>query len=119
MSLEARLAASERASAQTAAAVPPGAAGAGGPEGTLPVYGNVTALSKIFNPDIAAIGNFLAAAGTNPVVSTPAFDLQGVETSLQAVVDPYARADFFLAFGPEASISKRPTSHFPRFRLAS
>ena len=100
-SLEARLAASEQSSVQTVAAVPPGAAGTGGPEGTLPVYGNVTALSKIFNPDIAAIGNFLAAAGTNPVEPTPAFDLQEVETSLQAVVDPYARADFFLAFGPE------------------
>ena len=86
---------------QTVAAVPPGEAGAGAPEGTLPVYGNVTALSKIFNPDIAAIGNFLATAGTNPMESQPAFDLPEVETSLQAVVDPYARADFFLAFGPE------------------
>lgn len=100
-SLEARLAASEQSSVQAVAAVPPGAAGAGGPEGTLPVYGNVTALSKIFNPDIAAVGNFLAAAGHNPEESLPAFDLQEVETSLQAVVDPYARADFFLAFGPE------------------
>ena len=100
-SLETKLAASEQSSVQTVAAVPPGAAGAGGPEGTLPVYGNVTALSKIFNPDIAAIGNFQAAAGRNPAESRPAFDLQEVETSLQAVVDPYARADFFFAFGPE------------------
>ena len=44
-------------------AVPAGAAGAGGPSGALPVYGNASAMSKIFNPDIAVIGNFVGAAG--------------------------------------------------------
>ncbi len=39
--------------------VPAGAAGAGGPQGALPVYGGTGATSKIFNPDIAVTGNFL------------------------------------------------------------
>jgi hypothetical protein len=114
-SLEARLAALESAPsppapqppevtprpAGTVALVPPGAAEAGAPQGSLPVYGNVNQATKIFNPDLAAIGNFLAAAGKNSVASRPALELREIETSLQAVVDPYARADFFFTAGPE------------------
>ena len=83
------------------AAVPAGATGAGGPQGSLPVYGGTSALSKIFNPDIAVIGNFLGAAGRNEINPAPAFEMHEAEASLQAIVDPYARADFFLAFSPE------------------
>ncbi len=82
-------------------AVPPGAAGAGGPEGALPVYGNVSALSKIFNPDMAVIGNFVGAAGKNDIAPLPALLLPEAEASFQAIVDPYARADFFLSASPE------------------
>jgi hypothetical protein len=82
-------------------AVPAGAAGAGGPAGALPVYGNPNAMSKIFNPDIAVIGNFVGAAGRNTIDPLPPLQLQEAELSLQAVVDPYARADFFLAASPE------------------
>ena len=82
-------------------AVPSGAAGAGGPAGALPVYGNANAMSKIFNPDIAVIGNFIGAAGRNEIDPRPALQLEEAELSLQAVVDPYARADFFLAASPE------------------
>jgi hypothetical protein len=81
--------------------VPAGAAGAGGPAGALPVYGATAAASKIFNPDIAVIGNFLGATGTNPISQQPTLELNEAELSLQAVVDPYARADFFLTFSPE------------------
>jgi hypothetical protein len=81
--------------------VPAGAAGAGGPQGALPVYGNPSALSKIFNPDIAVIGNFLGAVGKNDVEPAPVFEMGEAEATFQAVVDPYARADFFLAFSPE------------------
>ena len=80
---------------------PAGAAGAAGPSGPLPVYGNQSALSKIFNPDISVIGNFVGAAGTNDVEPRPALQLDEAELSLQAIVDPYARADFFLAASPE------------------
>jgi hypothetical protein len=83
------------------ATVPAGAAGVGGPTGSLPVYGGTSALSKIFNPDIAVIGNFLGAAGDNPVNPAPAFEMSEAEATFQAVVDPYARADFFFSFSPE------------------
>ena len=76
----------------------PGGAESGG---ALPVYGNASATSKIFNPDIAVIGNFLGAAGKNKVRPLPALALPESEASFQAVVDPYARADFFMAFGEE------------------
>jgi len=81
--------------------VPPGAAGAGGPSGPLPVYGAATAGSKIFNPDMAVIGDFLGAAGRNRVDPQPALEMHESETSFQAIVDPYARADFFVSFGQE------------------
>jgi hypothetical protein len=85
----------------TEAQVPAGAAGAGGPTGQLPVYGSTAALSKIFNPDIAVIGNFIGAFGKNEIDDRPALALEEAEASFQAVVDPYARADFFVAFGQE------------------
>lgn len=68
--------------------------------GALPVYGAPSA-SKVFNPDIAVIGNFLGAAGRNLVQPAPALHMAESEVSLQAVVDPYARADFFMSFGEQ------------------
>lgn len=85
----------------TTAQVPPGAEGAGGPSGALPVYGGAAASSKVFNPDIAVIGDVLGASGPNAVSPDPALALHESEVSFQAVVDPYARADFFLSFGEE------------------
>ena len=86
---------------QPAAEVPPGAAGAGGPSGSLPVYGGGTAGSKVFNPDVAVIGDFLGAIGRNEVNPSPALEMHESEAAFQAIVDPYARADFFIAFGQE------------------
>lgn len=57
--------------------------------------------SKVFNPDIAVIGDFLGAAGKSPGGGEPALSMHEAELSLQAIVDPYARADVFLTFGPE------------------
>jgi hypothetical protein len=84
-------------------AVPPGAEGAGGPSGPLPVYGGAGAASgKVFNPDIAVIGDFLGAIGKNDSpFATPSLELHEAEASFQAIVDPYARADFFLTFSPD------------------
>ena len=81
--------------------VPPGAAGAGGPTGGLPVYGAAAAASKVFNPDIAVIGDFLGAMGRNEMNPSPALEMHESEASFQAIVDPYARADFFMSFGEE------------------
>ncbi len=61
--------------------------------------------NKIFNPEMAAIGTLRGAAGygasqfsRDPV---PALEMQEAEVALQAVVDPYARADVFLSFGEQ------------------
>jgi hypothetical protein len=82
------------------AAVPPGAAGEGTP-GALPVYGSAVSASKVFNPDIAAIGNFVGVAGQSPGGGEPSLNMQEAELSFQAVVDPYARADFFVTLSPD------------------
>jgi hypothetical protein len=57
--------------------------------------------AKVFNPDMSVIGNFVGAAGRNPFSTQPPFELNEAEAAFQAVVDPYARADFFLAASPE------------------
>jgi hypothetical protein len=59
------------------------------------------ASSKIFNPDLAVIGNFTGALGENDVDPRPSLSLEESEVSLQAIVDPFARADFFLAFSED------------------
>jgi len=87
----------------TTAEVPTGAAGLGGPTGALPVYGGAAAASKVFNPDISAIGDFLGAAGKSPGGGEPSLELHEAELGFQAVVDPYARADFFLTYGPDGA----------------
>jgi len=57
--------------------------------------------SKVFNPDISVNGNFIGAAGSNPFATLSPMQLSEVEAAFQAVVDPYARADFFLSAGPD------------------
>jgi len=53
--------------------------------------------STYFNPSISVIGNFLAVAGRNTVENRPSLEMRESEISLQAIVDPYARADFFIS----------------------
>jgi hypothetical protein len=67
----------------------------------LPVYGTASSASKVFNPDMAVIGDFLGAAGRNTTDPQPALEMHESEASFQAIVDPYARADFFISFGEE------------------
>ena len=67
----------------------------------LPNYAGVSAGAKVFNPDIAVIGDFLGASGSNKVNPAPAMEMHESELALQAIVDPYARADFFISFGEE------------------
>ena len=66
-----------------------------------PTLGSAVSTSKVFNPDIAVIGDFLGAVGKNDVNPVPALELHESELALQAVVDPYSRADFFISFGQE------------------
>ena len=57
--------------------------------------------AKALNPDVGVIGNFVGATGRNQINPLRALSLQESEVSLQAILDPYARADFFLAIGEE------------------
>src|SRR6266849_4299324 len=63
--------------------------------------------SKVFNPDISVIGNFLGKAGQpNPFEfgrsdERPPMQLDEAEVAFQAFVDPYAKANFFLSLTPE------------------
>src|SRR5215813_10418737 len=72
------------------------------PSGPLPVYGGASAASsKVFNPDISVIGDFLGAIGNGNPRATPALQMHESEVGFQAIIDPYARADFFMSFGEE------------------
>jgi hypothetical protein len=98
------------------AQVPAGAEGGGGPSGALPVYGNVSAASKIFNPDMAVIGNFLGAAGRNRVGAEPALQMAESEASFQAIVDPTRAPISSWRSANRGSISKRGSSPSRRCR---
>ena len=63
--------------------------------------GGASQTSNYFNPAISVIGNFLAVGGQNRVENLPSASLRESEVGIQAIVDPYARADFFLSFGEE------------------
>jgi type II secretory pathway pseudopilin PulG len=70
--------------------------------GQLPTGGGATAAgTTAFNPAIGVIGNLVGASGHNTINPLPSLSMQESELSLQAIVDPYARADFFLAIGEE------------------
>jgi hypothetical protein len=57
--------------------------------------------AKVLNPDISMIGDFIGVAGHNSVSPSPALQMHESELGLQAIIDPYARGDFFLSFGEE------------------
>jgi hypothetical protein len=97
--LEAKLAAAPSAGQAVVPEAAPVPAVTPAPE--APMVQAPAAASKVFNPDMAVIGNFLGAAGRNTVNPSPALQMKEAEASFQAVVDPYARADFFMAFGEE------------------
>jgi hypothetical protein len=74
----------------------------------LPSYGGAAAASKILNPDISMIGDFIGATGKANVPAAltalgqgplPVLQMHESELGLQAIIDPYARGDFFLTFG--------------------
>jgi hypothetical protein len=75
--------------------------------GTLPNYGGSSSAAKALNPDVSVIGDFIGAAGnTNtPPLATlqpfPSLQMHESEIGLQAIIDPYARGDFFMSFGEE------------------
>ena len=98
--LEAALAALQAGPPAPAPAPAPAAAPVLPSEPVSPIgAGTAASSAKVFNPDMAVIGNFLGVGGKNPVDPSKAFEMRETEASFQAAVDPYARADFFLSFG--------------------
>ena len=77
------------------------------PIAEVPLGGGSAAASKALNPDISVIGDFIGAAGGNtppPTASLqpfPSLQMHESEIGLQAIIDPYARGDFFISFGEE------------------
>jgi len=71
------------------------------PQEPVRLGGAGTAAAKALNPDISMIGDFIATTGHNPVVSAPVMEMHESELGVQAIIDPYARGDFFLSFGEE------------------
>ncbi|MFQ5877255.1 MAG: hypothetical protein ACE5JH_06130 [Acidobacteriota bacterium] len=74
------------------------------PPGELPAYPYTT--SRKLNPAVGIIGNFNGAIGSSrggseAIAPLPSLALPESEASFQAAVDPFARADFFLAVGEE------------------
>jgi hypothetical protein len=100
---EAEVAAAIGAAEQPSAQPEPAPTIAGGEAGAAGqvVGGAPPQTSNYFNPSISLIGNFLGVAGHNEVEDLPSFDLRESELALQAVIDPYARADIFVAFSDE------------------
>src|SRR6266851_3724933 len=62
-------------------------------------FGGATSNAKLLNPDISLIGDFIGTAGRNPVSPSRSLELHESEVGLQAIIDPYARADAFISFG--------------------
>ncbi len=58
-----------------------------------------------FNPDIGVIGDFQGSYISRGKKNFNAY-LNETEVSLQAAVDPYIRADFFISFGRDAETGK-------------
>src|ERR1700693_3627144 len=74
--------------------------------------------SNYFNPSVSVIGNFLAVAGKNSVENLPNASLRESEVALQAIVDPYARADFFLSFSETSVEAEEGFLTFPSLTAA-
>jgi hypothetical protein len=63
--------------------------------------GGATSNAKLLNPDISLIGDFIGTAGRNTVSPSRSLELHESEVGMQAIIDPYARADAFISFGEE------------------
>jgi len=68
---------------------------------THPAAAQNAPTGNVFNPNISVIGNALGIVGHNEVDNQPSLQLRESEIGLQAIVDPFARADFFVTFGSQ------------------
>ena len=94
-------ASSSRETALTTNAYPPPAPAQSLEPAQGGVIGGAPQNAKLLNPDISMIGDFIATAGGNPFQPGPALEFHEAELGIQAVIDPYAKGDFFLSFGEQ------------------
>jgi hypothetical protein len=84
-----------------AAVTPPVAAPAytAAPPAGPQTFGGASGNAKLLNPDISLIGDFIGVAGHNDVSPSKSLEMHESELGVQAIIDPYARADAFISFG--------------------
>jgi hypothetical protein len=98
--LSAAITAAQPAPPPAAAAQAPPAPAQPAAQAQEPALGGLGgAAAKVLNPDISVIGDFLGGAGYGAHHGTPSLEMHESEIGFQEVIDPYARADFFLSFG--------------------
>jgi hypothetical protein len=94
--------------AAPANAIPPSAQPASASEPVAPApaqvtqtqtFGGASSNAKLLNPDISLIGDFIGTAGHNNVSPGKSLEMHESEVGMQAIIDPYARADAFISFG--------------------
>src|SRR6266849_3536355 len=83
----------------TAASASPDPASAPPQVAQTQTFGGATSNAKLLNPDISLIGDFIGTVGRNNVAPSRALELHESEVGMQAIIDPYARADAFISFG--------------------
>ena len=70
-------------------------------------YGDATAESQVFNPDIAVIGDFIGVSGSNHVNLARAPQMHESEVvAFQAIVDPCTRADASFSYGEVVTLKE-------------
>ena len=67
----------------------------------IQTFGGASGNARLLNPDISLIGDFIGAVGHNDVSQLPSMQLHESELGVQAIIDPYARADVFISFGEQ------------------
>jgi len=81
---------------------PPLSAEPASPQATqTQIFGGASSNAKLLNPDISLIGGLHWRRRTQHRFSLAFLELHESEVGLQAIIDPYARADAFLSFGEE------------------
>src|SRR6267142_703700 len=86
--------------APSAPAAVPASPAAAPPQATqTQIFGGASSNAKLLNPDISLIGDFIGTAGRNTVSPSRSLEMHESELGLQAIIDPYARADAFISFG--------------------
>lgn len=86
-------------SAENASATPAGSESAAVVSTPVSLGGAGGSAAKALNPDISMIGDFVSYSGGNSIRPSPSLQMHESELGVQAIIDPYARGDFFLTFG--------------------